>query len=64
MYPVPTDSGVLSDLFHLGKRGSQEARKRGENDSGFKMMMGVALIAIGSTMMLENFEKMHGGRGR
>lgn len=64
MLPDLPDSGLVSDIYHIGKRGSFEARKRGESNETFKLVMAAALIWMGAKMGLEAFEKMHGGRGR
>lgn len=64
MMPNLPDGGLVSDIYHLGKRGSFEARKRGDSDQTFKLLMSAALIVMGCKMGMEAFEKMRGGRGR
>ena len=60
----PTDSGLLGDHYHISKQGSQEAKRRGESDSHFKLMMSAALVIIDATMGIEAWNRMHGGRQR
>ena len=64
MLPSEPDNGLISDLYHIGKRGSFEARKRGQDDALFKFVAGTALIWIGGTMALNAWNKLHGGKGR
>lgn len=64
MHPPFPDSGFISDIYHVSKRGSFEAKKRGESDQLFKFAMAATLVYIGCKMGLDAFQKTQGGRGR
>lgn len=66
MNPPPTlpDKGLVHDIYDIGKRGHFESQKKGQPEPTFKLVMGAALVWIGAEMLLEAWNKMHGGRGR
>lgn len=56
--PFP-DPGIVSDVYHFSRRGSFEAKHRGESDHTFKMVMAASLIFMGARMAFDTWNKMH-----